>query len=212
MSRLPVALLGPACALLLAGCGSLGGPEVKVQVYAPETAVRPDPSWPHADWQLAVGTHAANQMLDSAKIAVRPTPNELQNYKGAAWADTAPELLQTSVVEAFEDSGKIVSVTRVGGGSRGDFGLLMEVRAFETDYRAGAPEAVIEIQARLVDFRGDGVSTKRFRHAVAGATPEVPAMVVAFGEAMSAVSRDVVGWTLVEGNRLRAMRAADGKK
>ncbi len=209
MSRLSVALLGSACAALLAGCGSLGGPEVKVQVYSPETIVQPDPAWPQADWSLTVGTHAANQMLDSVKIAVRPTPNELQTYKGAAWADTAPELLQTSVVEAFEDSGRIASVSRFGGGGRGDVGLMLEVRAFETDYRSGAPEAVIELQARLVDFRGDGVATKRFRQAVPGTTADVPAMVDAFGGAMSAISRDVVGWTLAEGNRLRAGPASE---
>jgi cholesterol transport system auxiliary component len=207
MNRVPVALLASACAVLLAGCGSLGGPEVRTQVYSPQTAVQADPSWPTAAWNLTVGTQAANQMLDSVKIAVRPTPDELQTYKGAAWADTAPELLLTSVVEAFEDSGKIVSVSRAGGGSRGDVGLMLEIRQFETVYRGASPEAVIEVQARLVDFRGEGVATRRFRHAIPGTSPDVPTMVSAFGDAMTAVSRDVVGWTLAEGNRLRAMEA-----
>jgi cholesterol transport system auxiliary component len=210
MSRLSTILLGSACAVLLAGCGSLGGPEVKVQVYSPDAKVQPDPSWPRADWHLTVETQAATQMLDSVKIAVRPTPNALQTYKGAAWADTAPELLQVRVIEAFEDSGKVASVRR--GGGRGDIGLMLEVRQFETVYRGAAPEAVIELQARLVDFRGRGVASKRFRQVVPGTAADVPTMVDAFGQAMAAISGELVGWTLVEGNRLRAMRAAEEKK
>jgi cholesterol transport system auxiliary component len=203
--KTPALLL--ATALLAAGCGSLGGPKVAIKVYSPPTQVQVDPAWPMADWTLAVGTSSAVEALDSPRIAVRPTPNELQTYKGAAWADTAPDMLRAAVVEGFEDSGKIASVARFGGGSgseRSDLALQLEIRAFETDYGSGAPEAVIEVQARLVDRRGDAFATKRFRRAVAGASAEVPAMVDAFGDAMSGLTTDVVGWTLVEGNRLRA--------
>lgn len=206
MSRAPLTL-AVAAALLLAACGSIGGPKTDVTVYAPVTAVQVDPSWPQADWHLTVGMNAANQMLDTARIAVRPTPSELQTYKGASWADNAPDLLQTAIVEGFEDSGKITSVTRFGGGGRGDVGLVMELRAFETDYASGAPEAVIELQARLVKFHGGGVAARRFRVAVPGAAPDTASMVEAFGKAMSQVTTEVVGWTLVEGNRLQAAGA-----
>lgn len=191
-----------AVAAALGGCASFGGPEVAVQVYSPETRVAPDPSWPQADFLLSVAATAASQAIDSSRIAVRPTPNALQTYKGALWADDAPQLLETAVVEAFEDSGRVAGVSRYGGRSRGELGLVMEVRAFESVYTGPTPDAVIEVQARLVDFRGEGVRTKRFRHAVPVNGVEVPQVVEAFGEAMSLVSRDIVGWTLVEGQAL----------
>lgn len=199
-----------ALAVLLAGCGSIVGPKTEVRVYSPATAVTVDPAWPQADWSLSVGVQAANAMLDSPRIAVRPSPNVVQTYRGARWADNAPDLLQTSVVEAFEDSGRITSVMRVGSGStRGDFGLWLEVRQFEAVYEGAAPQAVIEVQARLVKLRGGGVvATRRFRTAVAGRTPEVDDMVTAFGEAMSALGTDVVGWTLTEGARAQAATPA----
>jgi cholesterol transport system auxiliary component len=141
-------------------------------------------------------------MLDSSRIAVRPTPDRFQVYKGAAWADDAPELLQTALVEGFEDSGKLPAVGRFGGGARGDAGLLVEVRAFETIYTDGRPEAVIEVQVRLVQFRGGGtVGAKRFRQAIPGASPEVDDMVAAFGTAMSAITTNIVGWTLQVAHR-----------
>ena len=190
----------------LTGCGSLGGPDVAVKVYAPEARVTPDPSWPAADWQLTVASVAGMQALDSSRIAVRPTPSELQTYKAAAWADDAPEMLETAVVEAFEDSGKLASVLRYGGGNRGDLALHMEVRAFESVYTGATPDAVIEVQARLIDVRGDAIVSRRFRQAVPAGGVEVPQVVDAFGSALSKVSGDIVGWTLVEGNRIRAAR------
>lgn len=205
MSRASLITAGLAT-LLLGACAAIGGPKTEVKVYSPATAVTVDPSWPQADWSLSVGVQAANAMLDSPRIVVRPGANVVQTYKGARWADNAPDLLQTALVEAFEDSGRIPSVMRFGGGTqRGDYGLWLEVRQFESVYEGAAPQAVVEVQARLVKMRGGGlVATKRFRHAVPGRTPEVDDMVAAFGEAMSALGTDVVGWTLTEGARAEA--------
>ena len=165
--------------------------------------VQPDAAWPTVDWTLTVAAAAGSQALDSSRIAVRPTPDELQTYKGAAWADDAPDLLETAVVAAFEDSGRLGSVSRYGGGSRGDFALILEVRAFESVYRGATPDAVIEVQARLVDLKNDAVASKRFLHTVPVSGVEVPQVVAAFGDAMSASSRDIVGWTLSQGQQLR---------
>ena len=191
-----------AVAAALAGCGSLGGPDIAVKVYSPQVRVAPDPTWPAVDWQLSIATTAANAALDSNRIAVRPSANELQTYRGAAWSDDAPNLLETAVAAAFEDSGKIAGVTRYGGSSRGDVGLVMEVRSFESVYTGATPEAVIEVQARLIDIGGDAVVSRRFRHAVPVAGVDVPQVVDAFGTAMSAISKEIVGWSLVEGQRL----------
>lgn len=202
MSR--VSLLAAAAILLLGGCAAIGGPKTEVKVYSPTASITPDPAWPAADWSLSIGVNAANQMLDSPRIAVRPTPNRFQAYKSAMWTDNVPELLQTTLVEGFEDSGKITSVGRFGAYSRGEFGLVLEVRAFETVYTGDRPEAVIEVQAMLVRLRGGERApvSKRFRQVVPGTSPELDAMVDSFGQALSKISTEIVGWALVEGDRL----------
>jgi cholesterol transport system auxiliary component len=212
MSR--VSLLVAGAMLLIGGCAAIGGPKTEVKVYAPATAVTADPAWPAVDWSLAVGVQAANQMLDSPRIAVRPTPDRFQAYKGAMWADNAPDMLQTALIEGFEDSGKISAVGRFGGGNRGDFGLLLEVRAFETVYTGDKPAAVIEAQASLYRLRGGRgvVATKRFRQAVPGAATDLDSMVSAFGQAMSGLGTEVVGWTLVEGERAAKSEEVEGRK
>ncbi|TNJ33819.1 ABC-type transport auxiliary lipoprotein family protein [Arenimonas terrae] len=212
MSR--VSLLVAGAMLLIGGCAAIGGPKTEVKVYAPATAITADPAWPAVDWSLAVGVQAANQMLDSPRIAVRPTPDRFQAYKGAMWADNAPDMLQTALIEGFEDSGKIPAVGRFGGGNRGDFGLLLEVRAFETVYTGDKPAAVIEAQASLYRLRGGRgvVATKRFRQAVPGAATDLDSMVSAFGQAMSGLGTEVVGWTLVEGERAAKSEEVEGRK
>ncbi|HEX5693099.1 MAG TPA: ABC-type transport auxiliary lipoprotein family protein [Arenimonas sp.] len=188
--------------VLLAGCTAIGGPKTEVSIYAPQTRIQADPAWPTVDWQLTIGTPGTHALLDSQRIAVRPSPDRLQTYKGARWADTAPEMVQLALVEAFEDSGKIEAVSSWGSG-RGDFGLYTDLRSFETIYEGGEPKVVVEIQARLVKFRdGTGlVAARRFRTEVAPAGAEVEPVVAAFGEALARINADIVGWTLVEGER-----------
>lgn len=203
------ARLAPLAALLLlAGC-ALGGPKTEVSIYAPQVRIDADPAWPAVDWRLTLGTPDAHALLDSQRIAVRPTPNQLQTYKGARWADTAPAMVQLALMEAFEDSGKIGAVSTWGGG-RGDFGLYTDLRAFETIYEGGEPKVVMELQARLVKFgQGGGlVAAKRFRTEVAPAGADIEPVVDAFGEAMALLGADVVGWTLVEGERAFSAKAA----
>lgn len=211
LTRIATVLLA---GIVLAACSPLGGPRTEFRVYSPSTAVQPDAGWPQADWQLTVMAVAANPLLDSSRIVVRPSAHQVQTYRGVRWADRSQELLETAVVDAFEESGRIGAVGRMANTARGDFALFMEVRAFETVYRDGQPEAVIEVQANLVQLRGgsrggNAVASRRFRQVVPGASPEVDAMVEAFSQALSGMSSELVGWTLTEGNRIRAAGAAE---
>ena len=191
-----------AALVLLAGCAAIGGPKTEVSIYSPQTGIQADPAWPTVDWQLTVGIPDTHALLDSQRIAVRPSPDRLQTYKGARWADTAPEMVQLALVEAFEDSGKIQAVSRWGGG-RGDFGLYTDLRAFETVYEGGSPKVVVEIQARLVKHRGNGglVAARRFRTEVTPGGADIEPVVAAFGDALSGIGADIVGWSLVEGQK-----------
>jgi len=208
MSRARFATLALA-AVLVAGCLPLGGPRTEFQVFSPTTRVTPDAAWPDADWRLTVMALAANPVLDSPRVIVRPSPHQVQTYRGVRWADRSQEMLETAVVQAFEESGRLGAVGRMANTARGDFALFMEVRAFEIVYLDGQPEAVIEVQASLVQLRGGGVASRRFRHAVPGASVQIEPMVDAFSQAMSAMSAELVGWTLVEGNRLTELRTEE---
>ena len=61
----------------------------------------------------------------------------------------------------------------------------------------------VEIQARLVKHRGSGglVAARRFRTEVAPSGADIEPVVAAFGEALSGIGADIVGWSLVEGEK-----------
>ena len=126
----------------------------------------------------------------------------MQVYKSASWTDSVPDLLQTTLLHTFEDSGKILSVSRPGGGIRGQYQLLTEVRAFESEYQDGQPHAVTEVYAKLIQTSsGKVVAARSFRESEPAAGTEVGTVVDAFSRSLGRLSSAIAGWTLTEGSR-----------
>jgi cholesterol transport system auxiliary component len=188
-------------AMALPACSLLGKAE-PIQIIDPTPAQLSDASLPSATWSLIVLRPDAAQSLDTERIVVRPTPGALQVYKGAAWPDTAPDLVQASLLRAFEDSGRILSVARPGGAVRGDFQLASELRKFESVYVGAAPQAVVELHVRLIRVTdGTAVAAKTFRVSETAAGTDVRAIGEAFAKALATLDHDTVAWALTEGNR-----------
>ena len=189
----------------LAGCSLIPEKE-PLALYSPAAKVAPDPAWPSVHWQLQIPRPLAPELVDSPRIVVRPAPGELQVYKGAVWAEPAPDLVQDAVLHAFEDSGRIGGVARRGSGVAGDYELLLDLRRFDSDYAGGAsPRAEVEITAKLVANRSNMVIANRtFRQTAQAGGTAVGSVAQAFDSALSAVVADIVGWTLVEGQRYDA--------
>ena len=194
------------CALLvlLSGCSLLGGkPKDPVTIYSLDPRVQAEPSWPTVPWQLSMTTPSAARMDDSQRITVRPSPNEVQVYKGASWAKRPGEMLGDAVLRTLEDSGRIAAVARQGSGIGGDYKLVLDIRRFESDYAGQAvPAATIEVNAKLLHGQDPQVALSRtFLHAQPAAGIAVADVVAAFDRAMTAVTADIAGWVLVEGDR-----------
>lgn len=194
------AIFAIATLLTLTACLSSGGG--KTVVYSPQVRIDAQSAWPNVGWSLVVGKPLASEALDSSSIAVRPQPGELQAYADAQWSDPAPDMLQTALVQAFEDSGKIASVGRQSAGLHGDLALLLDLRRFESVYDdpARPPSAVIEVQAKLLANSGNRVlATKNFLVTVPARDKEIPQVVDAFRSALTDLVGQMVAWTLVTG-------------
>lgn len=189
--------------LALAGCSVLGGSKTAATIYAPEPAVTVDPAWPSADWQLVLAHPEAARMLDTLRIAVRPTPGELEVYKGASWAKSPSDQLEDTLLRTLEDSQKIHGVARQGSGIAADYTLLTEIRRYESDYAGAAvPTATIEVNAKLLRAADQViVASQTFRQAVPAADAQPAAVAQAFGVAVGAIAHDLAGWTLTSGNQ-----------
>jgi len=188
---------------LLAGCSLLGGGKRDpVTIYSPQAVAQADPTWPQADWQLAIAKPSAARLIDSPRIAVRPIPGELQVYRGSSWAQPPTDMLEASVLRVLEDSGRIAGVGRLATGMRSDYRLAMDVRRFEADYRGGTlPVATIEISATLLSNRDQRIVARRtFLREETVATTDVAAVTDTLGRALAGVSAEIAGWTLTQGD------------
>lgn len=192
--------LGAALALL-AGCTSMiAGKKAPTTIYAPVAHAQAGADWPMVRWSLAIG-RSYGARGDGLRIAVRPTPSELQVYKDSQWATPPGEMIEDAVLRTLEDSGRIATVSRQGSGVGADYRLLLHVRRFESDYGGrDVPSAVVEVTAKLLHVKSQQLAGSRtFLHAQPASGTAVPQVVAAFEQALAQTSQAIAGWTLQAG-------------
>lgn len=141
------------CAAAFAtGCGvnPFDKPAPDLFVLTPKNTFSTD--LPNVDWQLTVELPLADAGINTSRIATRKSAVSIDYYQGANWIDTAPRMVQTLLVESFENSKQIVGVGRQSAALRADYTLLLELREFQTEYKDGeaTPSAHVRLNAKLV--------------------------------------------------------------
>ena len=157
------------------------------------------------DWQLVIETPLAPAGLDTTRIALHRAPVELEYYARANWTDLAPAMIQTLVVESFENSGKIVAVGRESLGLRADFVLKLELREFQAEYTAeGLANAHVRLTAKIVKMpQRTIIGSESFEAKVSAKADRIEDIVAAFDEALGKSLKDLVVWTLATGQSAR---------
>lgn len=200
-------LLALAALAPLAACSPAqlltGGKTTKLYVLTPAKGFTAGLA--RAPWQLLVETPLANSAVDTPRIVLGETANRMTYYAGASWADTGPDMIQTLLVESFENSRRIVAVGVERSGLRADFVLKTDLRDFHANYAGGdtretAPEATVRMNAKLVRMpRRNIVAGDTFEAKVRAASPALDDVIQAFDHATGAVLRRIVEWTLQQG-------------
>ncbi|MFM7347576.1 MAG: ABC-type transport auxiliary lipoprotein family protein [Tagaea sp.] len=192
------------CAAPLAACALPGGGDPpQLYTLTPKSTFPPD--LPRADWQLAVELPVAAGGLDSARIALQRTPVTVDFFARAAWTDTVPRMVQTLLIESYENTGRIVAVSRDSAALRPDYLLKVDLREFQAEYfEPGPPKAHVRLSSRLVRMPERTILAS-FTHAerATAARNEMPAIVAAFDEALGVTMRRTVEWTLRTGDAQR---------
>jgi len=155
-------------------------------------------SLPETDATLAVEVPSATAGLNTARIALRPTPTTLEYFAAASWVDVVPVMAQTLLIESFDNSGKVDVLGREVVGVRADYALLTHVREFQAEYDGpGPPEVRIRLQVRLVRMpRRISLAATSKEDVVEAASGSLDDIVVAFDRAFGTVTKDIVVWTL----------------
>jgi cholesterol transport system auxiliary component len=195
-------LLGAAAGLGtgLTGCGGLipQAPPSNLYTLSPKTTFHAD--MPRVDWQLVVEEPYAAGGLDTHRIVIMTNPYEIKYYADARWAERAPRMVQTLLVESFENTGKIVAVGRQSIGLRSDFNVKSELREFQAELRNGAtiPDVRVGINTKLIAQPNQQiVASASFERRETAANTDMLSVIAAFDRALGHVIREIVQWTLL---------------
>lgn len=180
----------PLVALSLSGCGTAAKNDTfdlsaNVSGEGPSAKSR----------QILIADPTALSALNSEQIVIRVSPSEIQYLSKAQWSDKLPRMVQSKLVEAFENSGKLGGVGTPGQGLAIDYQVVTDIRSFEID-AANGNQAVVEISAKILNDRNGSVRDQKVFRAAVPAGVGNPAFVKALDRAFAAVADQIVGWTL----------------
>jgi len=177
-----------ALALGLSACGGQAPPTFDLSAPQPFAKARVS-----SRGQLVVVEPTALSVFNTDRIVVR-TQGEIAYLSRAQWSDRLPRLVQSRIVEGFENGSRLRAVGTPGDKLAADYQLVTDVRAFHVSV-ASEPMAEVEISAKVVSDRGGRVlGAKVFRASVPAASTEGPDAVNALDEAFRRVITDLVDW------------------
>lgn len=194
--------------LLLGGCALITGGEAPPDTYdLPMTSVGRAKGVVAA--QLTVRQPVALRSLDTDRILVREGAGRLAYYPTAAWGDRLPNVVQARLAASLEEAGRFRAIITNGEGLSAEYGLAVEIRAFEVRVQPGSTRAVVDFYVKMVDERrNEVVASKQFSAEAPATRDDVLSGVNALREAFQKVTSDVVRW--VGSGRVAERRPADG--
>ena len=201
IARSLTALIG---LVLLSGCIDVlpgSGPAARLYGLSPKSSF--SDSLPTVDWQLVVELPIAAETLNTPRITLSRTPLTLDYYGGARWSERAPVMVQTLLVESFENTGRIVAVARKSTDLRADYVLKTDLREFQAEYSGDGPPIIhVKINAKLIKMpqRTIIASFKSERKIQANGTDLID-IIQAFDQGLGKVLKAIVEWALAAPSR-----------
>lgn len=199
--RAAAVLLAATMGLMLQGCGSLipGATAEPPKIYDLTPKSTFDQNIKPVKWQLVIDQPTAPASLNTTRITLSRTPVTVDYYARAVWTDTAPKMVQTRLVESFENSKKIISVGRDAVGLRSDYILKTELRHFEAQYyEPGPPIVVVQINAKMVKMpQRVIIANLTVERKIQASGQSLDDVVIAFDDALGKILKRIVEWALV---------------
>ena len=174
----------------LAGGGPANAPQTVYDLTAPTqfAAIGDAPRG-----QLIVAEPTALIALETRKFLIRPNPSDDPTFAKAEWSDNAPKLLQTKIIQTFENAGLSKTVSRPAEGLVADKQLALDIRKFQIS-TAPEPTAEIEFAAKIVSDQGRILGAKVFRASVPAKALNAASAAAALDEAFGQCATELVIW------------------
>lgn len=178
-----------ALAALAAGCATQPA-LVTYGLAAPEERVTGAGRLPGL---VLVAEPTTIELYASERVVVREPDGALSYLPGVRYAASLPALVQTRLIETFENASRIGGVARPGDRVSPDYQLNSTLRTFQVDAATGL--AVVEIAVRAVREEDGRVAAARvFSAQVPVASVTGPNAMAGLEAALGQVMLDIVRW------------------
>lgn len=124
--------------------------------------------------QVAEGTHISSSLrilmpqavpgLATDKVALRKTDNQIDYYTGVRWSSSLEELVQSQLVQQFDNARQLQSVSNDLVAVNQDYSLLVEIQDFQIEYRNGKQVARVKLTAKLIKTVQNKIVTTSVYH------------------------------------------------
>ena len=170
-----------------------GAPPPLKAVYDLHASQGPAPPNKTLKGQIAIPEPTAVVMFDTQKILFSPS-KDVPGFADAQWSDDIPKMLQTKLVQSFENYDIAHAPLRSMDGLAADAQLLIDIRSF---YVKADPDASADIgfSAKLLAKDGHVVASRLFAASRKIDTLDPVSAVAAFNDAFESIATELTAWT-----------------
>ncbi|MGA7328319.1 MAG: ABC-type transport auxiliary lipoprotein family protein [Rhodomicrobium sp.] len=144
--------------------------------------------------QLGVADPTALLAYDSEKLVIGSGKDGLGSSPTVRWADALPKLIQTKVIQSFENNGSAGQVNRFIEGAQTDFQLALDIRRFQI-VPGAEPTAEIVLGAKVLSGEGRIVAARIFEAHAPAKQADGPEAANALDTAFGTVLSSQIPWT-----------------
>lgn len=130
----------------------------------------------------------------SDEVAVVTPTGERSTAFQAKWPDTLSRVVQSRIVQSFENAGFLKTLGRQPEGLKVDYQLLIDLRSFQI-VTSETPTAEISFSAKIVGENGQILGAKLFNVSVPATITDEAGVSAALNRAFEKVVTDLVVWT-----------------
>ena len=143
--------------------------------------------------QIYIGNPTAVVALQTQRLLTRSPDNQLATVGEMQWSDALPSLIQTKILQSFDDVGLAATLTAPTTFGKDDRQLQIDLRAFNL-MKMPDGKADIAFSAKMLSSDGHILGTKVFQAQVPCPTEDAAAAVKALGTAFGMTVGDLALW------------------
>ena len=143
--------------------------------------------------RLAVPEATALAMYDSQHVLVRGADGGFTPLGDAQWSDTAPKLVQATLIEAIQNANLFASAGRPTETGSPDYQLQIDIRSFDVS-ATPSPSVEVSLAATILNADNKVIAERVFRQTAPIATVSAADALPGLNKAFVAIESELIAW------------------